>query len=193
MLNKKYQIIYADPPWPYDNPQDNLRSRGGTPYKQMTLEEIKGLPVGVIASDNCLLFLWATLPKIREALAVIEAWGFKYITCAFTWVKLNSNNMGIYSGLGYWTNGNAELCLLGKRGHPIRESKSVKQIVMAPVLEHSHKPPEVRERIIALAGNLSRIELFARQKVNGWDSMGFDIDGCDIKDSFAKLIAQEGE
>lgn len=174
----KYQIIYADPPWEYDDPKGNLPSMGGITYSVMSLDQIKALPVKYIAAENCLLFLWVTMPKLEEVFLakLISAWGFNYITCAFTWVKLNSDNFGFYSGLGHWTNGNAELCLLGKRGSPIRYAKDVKQILPAPVLEHSHKPSEARERIVTLAGDLPRIELFARHKVEGWDCWGNEVE-----------------
>lgn len=173
--NKKYQIIYADPPWSYDNPKNHDPKMGGYTYKPMPLDEIKLLKIQDISDSNCFLFLWATMPKLKEALEVIEAWGFKYITCAFTWVKLNPNGTGIYSGLGHWTNGNAELCLLGKKGNPKRVMKNVKQIVLSPRRKHSQKPDEIRDRIVQLAGELPRIELFARIQVPGWDAWGDEI------------------
>lgn len=172
---KKYNIIYADPPWRYDNQKNNDPSMGGITYSTMTLDEICNMPIDLICSDNCALFLWATMPKLREALQVIEAWGFKYTTCAFTWVKQNPSGKGIYSGMGYWTNGNAELCLFAKRGSPKREMKNVKQIVIAPRGRHSVKPLEVRSRIVELLGDLPRIELFARQIVDGWDHWGNEV------------------
>lgn len=183
----KYNIIYADPPWPYNNPQSTDPSRGGKTYATMTLEQIKQLPVQRIAAPDCVLFLWATMPKLREAFEVIDAWGFKYITCAFTWVKLNPTgrlltkgkdvllHKGVYSGLGYWTNGNAELCLFAKQGRPSREARNVKQVVLAPRGRHSAKPSEVRERIVQLMGDVPRIELFAREVVSGWDSWGKEV------------------
>ena len=171
----KYSIIYADPPWPYKNPQSGNPKRGGYTYASMTIDEIKSLPVRDMSADDCALFLWATMPKLREAFDVIDAWGFKYVTCAFTWVKQNPSGEGIYSGLGYWTNGNAELCLFAKRGRPKRIAKNVKQIVLAPRGKHSAKPPEVRDRIIQLLGDLPRIELFAREKAPGWDSIGLEL------------------
>jgi len=175
-MTKKYQIIYADPPWEYDNPKNDDPAMGGKTYPTMPLVKICSLPVASIADDDCVLFLWVTMPKLIEGLQVISAWEFRYITCAFTWVKQNRSGRGIYSGLGHWTNGNAELCLFAKKGKPKRQDKSVKQIVLSPLREHSHKPDEVRERIIQLMGKLPRIELFARQKVEGWDCWGNEVE-----------------
>lgn len=178
----KYQIIYADPPWRYDNPKDNDPKMGGITYHTMTIDEIKSLPVQNITDKDCLLFMWATMPKLIEALDVIKAWGFKYTTCAFVWVKQNPVGDGIYSGMGHWTNGNAELCLLAKKGIPKRFEKNVKQICLAHRSSHSKKPDEIRDRIVRLAGDLPRIELFAREKVDNWDAMGYNIDGKDIRE-----------
>jgi len=174
--DKKYNIIYADPPWSYNDMKNRDPKMGGISYPTMTLEEIKMLRfmINKLAAKDCALFMWATMPLLREALEVIEAWGFKYTTCAFTWVKQNPSGQGIYSGLGHWTNGNAELCLFAKRGAPKRQAKNVKQIAMYPRGRHSAKPPEIRDRIVELIGDVPRIELFARQKADGWDSWGND-------------------
>ena len=167
---KKYQIIYADSPWKYDDPKANDPKLGGITYPTMEDEEIYSLPIQDLADENCLLFLWATMPKLQEGLTTIERWGFKYTTCAFVWVK--KRGAKIYSGLGHWVNGNAELCLLGKKGTPKRYKKDVKQIIMSQLREHSRKPDETRDRIISIAGDLPRIELFARQRFEGWDVWG---------------------
>ena len=169
---KKYSIIYADPPWTYNDMKGNDPKMGGITYPTMSLEELKAMPIADIAEKDCALFLWATMPLLKEALEVIEAWGFRYITCGFTWVKQNPLGEGIYSGLGHWTNGNAELCLFAKRGAPKRQAKNVKQIVLAPRGRHSAKPAEVRDRIVALIGDLPRVELFARETADGWESWG---------------------
>jgi site-specific DNA-methyltransferase (adenine-specific) len=175
--DKKYNIIYADPPWKYDNQKNNDPRMGGITYPVMELQDIKNMKsqIDKLADKDCSLFLWATMPKLREALEVIEAWGFKYITCAFTWVKQNPSGKGIYSGLGHWTNGNAELCLFAKRGQPKRVNKNVKQILISPRTRHSEKPHETRERIISLLGDLPRIELFARHRIEGWDCWGNEV------------------
>ena len=174
-IAKKYQIIYADPPWKYDNAKNNDPKMGGITYQQMALSDLKKMEVGRIADDNCTLFMWVTMPKLKEGLELIEAWGFEYRTCAFCWVKQNPKNDGIYSGLGHWTNGNAELCLFAKRGCPKRVSKNVKQIVLAHREYHSKKPDEVRDRIIALVGDLPKIELFGRCQTAGWDVFGNEV------------------
>jgi site-specific DNA-methyltransferase (adenine-specific) len=116
------------------------------------------------------------MPKLPLAIDTMIAWGFRYITCAFVWIKTNPKSGGIYSGLGYWTCGNAELCLLGKVGSPKRISSCVKQIVIAPRGRHSEKPDEVRNRIVQLIGDVPRIELFARKKTEGWNVWGLEVE-----------------
>lgn len=174
---KKYDIIYADPPWAYHDTLGGNAKMGAMPYPTMTNEEICAMPIGnKIAKKDSILFMWATMPKLQEALDVITAWGFKYKTCAFCWVKQNPKSGGIYAGLGRWVQGNAELCLLATKGHPHRISKSVKQIVMAPRGRHSAKPAEVRDRIVQLMGeDTERIELFARDYADGWDCWGNEV------------------
>ena len=170
----KYKIIYADPPWSYD---DKALSRGGAErhYRTMNLEDIKNLPIGSIADDDCVLFLWATFPKIQEALDVIKAWGFTYKTNAFTWVKKNKVADTNFWGMGRWTRSNAEICLLAVKGKPTRIGKGVHSIVEAKVQKHSKKPGEIRDKIVELVGDVSRVELFAREEINGWDHWGDEV------------------
>lgn len=173
--DKKYNIIYADPPWKYNDQKANDPKMGGITYPVMELQDICNLPIKDLCNKDCCLFMWTTMPMLQEALEVIKAWGFKYITCAFCWVKQNPKGVGIYSGLGHWTNGNAELCLFAKKGSPKRIMKNVKQIVMSPRRKHSQKPDEVRDRIVNLVGDLPKIELFARQHADGWDCWGNEV------------------
>ena len=133
-----------------------------------------------IADNNSVLFLWATYPMLKEALKVIETWGFKYKSIAFQWVKLNKKNGKPFYGLGRWTRGNTECCLLATKGKPQRKSNSVFQLIQTPIEGHSKKPDIIRDKIVELMGDLPRIELFARQKVKGWDSWGNEIES-DIK------------
>ncbi len=176
---RKYGIILADPPWTFKTYSAKGKGRSAEKhYPCMSLNDIEALPVANIAADDCALFLWATFPMLPQALAVMEAWRFSYRTVAFVWAKRtrkpeNSVGWGWHYGLGYWTRANAEIVLLGTKGKPRRVDKGVRQLVVAPVGEHSAKPSEVRDRIVKLMGDGPRIELFARgPKPVGWDTWG---------------------
>ena len=176
---KKYQIIYADPPWKF-RVWCFRTGRGRLPddhYPTMTIEEICSLPVKDITDRDAILFLWTTFPKIadQEVFSVIDAWGFKCKSAAFVWVKENRDSSD-WMGLGYWTRGNPEVCLLATKGHPHRLSKSVRQLIFSQRQAHSIKPSETRDRIVQLMGDLPRVELFARQKVEGWDCWGNEVE-----------------
>ncbi len=168
----RYSIIYADPPWRYN---DNRCSGAAEDhYQTMSLENIKNMPVNAITNANCTLFMWATYPLLPEALQVIEAWGFKYKTVAFTWVKLNKNGFGHFLGLGRWTGGNPEICLLATKGKPQRLNANVANLTLAPLGRHSAKPTIIKEKIVQLMGYLPRLELFAREQGGGWSVWGND-------------------
>lgn len=183
----KYNTILADPPWYYRDKASAGKRGVGFKYPLITDDKLKTLPVSDIAADDCCLFMWVTMPKLPEAFEVIKAWGFEYKTCAFTWVKLNKKSNSWFWGMGNWTRSNTELCLLATRGHPNRASAGVHSVISSRIEGHSKKPDEVRERIVKLCGNLPRIELFARERVPGWDAVGFDIDGKDIFESIINL------
>lgn len=168
-----YQIIYADPPWRYD--QKGLQGAAEKHYSTMSLEDICKLPVGSISAKDSILFLWATFPQLPAALRVISAWGFKYKTVAFLWLKKNRKADSWFFGLGFWTRGNAEVCLLATRGHPKRQSSKIHQFIISPIQAHSKKPDIVRDKIVELAGDVPRIELFARQPTPGWDVWGNEV------------------
>lgn len=180
-MNGKYKIILADCPWDYET--KNSPAYGGAVYKTMTVEELNTLPIHLISDKDCVLFCWATFPKLKEALEVITSWGFRYRTGAFVWIKLNRKAGTPRVGLGYWTKQNAECCLLATKGNPKCIARNIRQIVEAPITIHSAKPPEVRDRIVQLIGDVPRIELFARERVTGWDSLGNEVDGLDIRQS----------
>lgn len=112
---------------------------------------------------------------LKEALDVIEAWGFTYKTVAFNWVKQNKNGAGLFMGLGNWTRSNSEICLLAVKGKPKRVSASVHSVILSPLQQHSQKPGEARDRIVELMGDLPRIELFVRETAPGWDSWGNEV------------------
>ena len=144
-------------------------------YPTMQLNELCALPVAELADQDCILFLWATFPQLNEALELIKAWGFTYKSVAFVWLKLNRKSR---RGFMAWLldTGNAEICLLATKGHPKRKSAAVHQFIISPIEQHSKKPDEAREKIIALMGDLPRIELFARQHTPGWDVWGNEVD-----------------
>ena len=183
---KKYNIIYADPAWSYrDKRSSHKRLSGGAEvhYPTMSMQEIYDLPVKDIAAENSYLFLWVTFPNLPESLEVFNHWGFNYKTIGFNWIKTNNENRGkqysfipvqadLFFGIGYYTKSNSEICLLGTKGKVKPVSNYVSSIVIAPRKEHSKKPSIVRDKIVELCGDLPRVELFARQKTEGWDVWG---------------------
>ena len=159
----------------------------------MSMGEIAALPVESLAADDATLFMWATNPLLEETFAagIMRAWGFEYKTVAFVWVKQNRAHdrqhpqlffptdkeaLNAFWGMGNWTRQNVEVVLLGVRGNPKRVSADVHQVIFAPVMEHSRKPAETRDRIVRLMGDLPRVELFAREAVAGWDVWGNEVE-----------------
>ena len=150
-----YNIIYADPPWRYE--QRKVQGAAENHYPTMSIDELCALPVPELAAKDCTLFLWATFPQLPEALRLIRA--------SPSW----------FYGMGYWTRSNAEICLLATKGKPKRQSAGVHQFIISPIEQHSKKPDDARDKILALMGDLPRVELFARQKTPGWDVWGNEI------------------
>jgi N6-adenosine-specific RNA methylase IME4 len=174
----KYKIIYADPPWTFKTYSDKGKGRSAEKhYSCMTKEDIQALDVQSICENDAVLFLWVTYPCLEEGLELIKAWGFKYKTCAFSWVKLNKKLDTPFTGMGYYTRANNEICLLATKGKGLqRASKGVKQIVMEKIRRHSEKPDTVRDRIVELFGDVKRLEMFARTKADGWDVWGDEVE-----------------
>lgn len=175
---KKYSIIYADPPWQYRTWSNKGQGRSAeSHYPTMAKKDIQALPIKEISADDCVLFLWVTAPCLKEGMELIDAWGFTYKTVAFTWVKKNKKADTLFWGMGHYTRANAELCLLATKGKPLpRLSRSVHSVIISKIESHSKKPAETRERIEQLFGDLPRIELFAREKQEGWDAWGNEVD-----------------
>jgi len=176
---KKYQIIYADPPWAYRQKQINFQSYDKGKkyfndvtehYETLTNEDIKALKVIELADNDCLLFLWATSPNLDVAIETGKAWGFEYKTVAFVWDKQRTN-------YGFYTLSQCELCLVFKRGKiPKRAITNTKQFLSEKLGKHSKKPQEIINRISKMFPTQNKIELFARQKTEGWDVWGNEVE-----------------
>lgn len=177
---KKYSLIYADPPW---NGLGWNTGRGGPSgkkcparhYSVQTADWICSLPVESITEENCALFLWATYPNLPLACRVVEAWGFRYATVAFTWIKQTKHDKWVI-GCGHYTRANPEIVLLGMKGSLKPRSHSVRNLLIEKIGKHSQKPARVRQDILTLFGDLPRCELFARQVVEGWDCWGNEVE-----------------
>lgn len=169
----QYKIIYADPPWQY-NDKALAGNRGAEcKYPVMSQQELAAMDIQSIADPDCALLMWVTMPKLQDGLNLIKAWGFKYKTCAFTWVKRNTKSSGWFWGMGNFTRANAELCLLAVKGKPKRVSAAVHSVVDTPREIHSKKPECIRDRIVQLFGDVPRLEMFCRGKgAAGWDVFG---------------------
>lgn len=177
---KKYNIIYADPPWKYGSKHYQSDGRDFVSlkkhYDSMTNDEIKNLKIKNICDKDCACFLWVTDSHLKEGIEVLESWGFKYKTIAFVWIKKYATGKFCYNFAPY-TLKSSEICLLGIKGSvgKFKKANNIKQLVIEERTKHSKKPDEVRLRIEKLFGNISRVELFAREKNEGWDSWGNEI------------------
>ena len=173
---RRYEVIYADPPWDYKGQLQHAGPGSGDSggaarhFSTVTTRELACLPVGAIAADDSLLFLWATSPHLDQAIELGKAWGFAWATVAFVWDKQRVNP-------GHYTLSQCELCLVFKRGRipAPRGARNVRQLVSAPRGRHSEKPAEVRARIEAMFPQQSKIELFARSRAPGWESWGEEV------------------
>lgn len=175
--DKKYNIIYADPPWAYHVWSKKGQGRSAeSHYSTMEKENIQNLPINRICEKNCVLFLWVTAPCLEQGLELIRAWGFTYKTVGFTWVKQNKKSDSFFTGMGYYTRANAEYCMIATKGKILeRKSHAVNSVVCSHIERHSKKPNQVRDRIVQLFGDIPRIELFAREHADGWDCFGNEV------------------
>lgn len=172
-----YNVLMVDPPWSFANWSEKGEGRNANQhYKTMTWQEIAALPVGQLASDNCACFLWCVDPLLDKGFEVLSAWGFRFTTVAFTWAKQTPSAEGWHMGMGYYTRGNPEVCLLGMMGSLPRRDRGVRQLVVEPVRAHSRKPDRIAGDIERLFGDVPRAELFARTRRPGWDAWGLETD-----------------
>ena len=174
-VSKSYQIIYADPPWQYDDKALAGDRGAGCKYDTMSTEDICNFLESnkIHTDDDCFLFLWGTWAFLHDALKVIDSWGFKYKTCAFVWFK-ESKNGKVFYGMGNYTRANTEYVLLGTKGKPKVLEHSVSQVIKSTIKKHSQKPDIIRNKIVQLCGDLPRLEIFARTKIHGWSTFGND-------------------
>lgn len=175
-----FGVILADPPWAYKTySAKGLGRAAARHYVTMSADDLRALPVASVAAKDCHLFMWVTGPHLPQAFNLMNAWGFRYSGIAFTWAKLMKSESAALMfcrdsfriGMGYTTRKNTELCLLGRRGSPKRKCKAVRELIIAPVREHSRKPDEARQRIEQYADG-PYLEMFARTTVPGWSAWG---------------------
>jgi len=185
-MEKKYQVFYVDPPWKHRDSTFAKRKTGSgmqsniapeLRYPTMSMSELKtlqveGVPIQELAAPDAALFLWTTGPKMNEAVELLDAWGFRYVSIAFVWHKLTKNAKE-RTTLARWTLGSTEFVLMGRKGKIKPASRKIRQFVEAEVKGHSAKPEEVRRRIEQLLPDLPKIELFHRGDCPpGWDCWG---------------------
>jgi N6-adenosine-specific RNA methylase IME4 len=185
LQSRKYGAILADPPWHFEvwSIVDTSKVRHAAQhYDTMAIEEIYSLPVEQLAAPDCVLFIWVIWPMLQHGLQAIGAWGFKYKTCAFAWIKADGSRIDMFAddipvqmGSGYWTRANSEVCLLATRGNPKRLDAGVRQAIVEPRRQHSRKPDCVHDRIERLVAG-PYLELFARQRRPNWDCWGNQTD-----------------
>lgn len=180
---ERYQLIYADPPWSFENYSEKGEDRNAKSwYDCMEIEDIWALPVADIADENCMLAMWATFPLLPEAIETCRRWGFRYVTVGHVWIKLNKSvglrtiidlAKDVFLSTGYWSRSNAEIVIFASRGSPQRKSRSVRQVVFAPRGRHSEKPLVFRRHLEDLIVADRRVELFCRRKpTEGWHAWG---------------------
>jgi len=182
--NKKYQIIYADPPWSFYNDMSvdvdctTVNGMRRPPYPVLSSKDIARLPVKDISAEDCILFIWTTDYHLRKCMKVIKKWGFEYKTVGFIWAKKNKTGEQVCFMGAYTMKSGCELCLLatkGKDAHKLVKIHNVRSFIESPRLHHSKKPDIIRNKIVELLGDIPRIELFAREKFEGWDVWGNEI------------------
>lgn len=158
-----FQVIVVDPPWRYATGND-------LPYPTMTIEQIKAMPVVELADDDAILWLWTTNAHLRLAFDVVDAWGFEY-KALLTWVK---DRMGT----GEWLRGQTEHCLLASRGEPVFIHGTRSTVLEAARREHSRKPDAFYTLVERTCAG-GKLELFSRQRRNGWQAYGNDAEKFD--------------
>jgi N6-adenosine-specific RNA methylase IME4 len=170
-----YEILYADPPWDYNGKLQHANGKKPVAsaidhYNTMKLDDLIKLNVNGVAAPNSLLFMWSSSPHLPQAIDLMKAWGFQYKTIAFVWYKEKTNP-------GYYTMSECEICIVGKKGNipSPRGARNIRQFLSKLRGKHSEKPSEIRERIEKMFPTQKKLELFAREKKDGWDVFGNEV------------------
>jgi site-specific DNA-methyltransferase (adenine-specific) len=178
--DKRYQIIYADPPWQYQHNSAKLANQCEAHYPVMSFEDLQMLNVASIADKDCSLFLWTSNPMLPKAIALIEHWGFVYKTVFKVWRKVNKDGSNVMVP-GWWSRSSTELLIVATKGSPLKKYKCANhtepQEYTSTRSAHSEKPDEIRECIENFMNVENKIELFARKVVSGWDAWGLEVPG----------------
>lgn len=171
LLPLRYRVILADPPWNYEMySEKGTRKSPHAHYPCMTYGQLGALPVNHLAADSCVLAMWTTFPHLQMALDLFRAWGFTYKTGG-AWAKRQKQGDGWAFGTGYHLRSAAELFLIGTIGRPAINSRRERNLIIAPVREHSRKPDAMHAKLQALYEG-PYCELFAREQRPGWDVWG---------------------
>jgi N6-adenosine-specific RNA methylase IME4 len=166
-----FDVIMADPPWSFENWAESGNGKNpNAHYECMPTADICRLPVGHLAGRDCWLWLWATYPMLRDAMQVMDAWGFRYVTGG-PWVKRGSSGKLAF-GTGYVLRSCSEIFLIGKTGEPATFAKDVRNVIESPRRQHSRKPDEAYRAAEKLFGPARRADLFSRQERRGWQAWG---------------------
>ena len=173
VAGRRYPVVYVDPPWPHKTFSEAGKQKSPeNHYPTMTLQTIEALPVGDVAAERAVLWLWTTVGHLANAVGTMAAWGFAYKSHV-VWRKTYENGQA-RRGKGYWFINTHELLLLGVRGDmpaPVMGTQA-ESVIDAPVGRHSEKPALFRQMIEGYFPDVGRIELFARERVEGWDAWG---------------------
>ncbi|WP_207953682.1 MT-A70 family methyltransferase [Shewanella decolorationis] len=200
-MSKKYQLIYADPPWAFSNQNTggSMKYSAQAKYTVTSTEDLKRLDVNSIADDNCVLVMWYVGAMPQDAIDLVKSWGFTLKNMnGFVWNKLTVNNNPFF-GMGFWTRAGSESAIIAIKGKPTPACRSVRAVgnydpqsldeVLAHLcyvgtyqnIRHSQKPDEFRDKCVELMGDVPRLEMFARTKTKGWDVFGNEtVDSIDI-------------
>jgi len=179
----KAGAILADPALKFTS--WSKKGEGRSPqskYKCEAFEELAATPIASVAMPDCFLFVWWPLSSIYLVKPLMDAWGFTYSSDAFGWAKRTRRDTGWHMGCGYGTRKNLEICWLGRRGKPKRKSRGVRELIVAPVREHSRKPDETYGRVETFCDG-PYLELWARQQWPGWTCVGDEIGKFDRRAS----------